>query len=92
MNRALPAHLDAVVYRGGDEGPAWDIPPIITYMVNAASLTPDEAYKTFNMGVGMSVVCAPDEVDDVRRKLADEGLQTFEMGKIVAGSGCVVYE
>ncbi len=92
LNRALPAGLDAVVYRGGDEGPVWDIPPIIAYMVKAAGLTPDEAYKTFNMGVGMSVICAPDDVDDVRHKLADEGLQTFEMGKIVAGSGCVVYE
>ncbi len=92
LNRALPADLDAVVYRGGADGPAWDIPPVITYMVNAAGLTPDEAYKTFNMGVGMSVICASDDVDDVRRKLADEGLQTFVMGKIVAGSGCVVYE
>ncbi|MEE1158616.1 MAG: phosphoribosylformylglycinamidine cyclo-ligase [Atopobiaceae bacterium] len=91
LNRALPAGLDAVVYRGGDEGPVWDIPPIIAYMVKAAGLTPDEAYKTFNMGVGMSVICAPDDVDDVRHKLADEGLQTFEMGKIVAGSGNVVY-
>ena len=92
LNRALPADLDAVVYRGGADGPAWDIPPVITYMVNAAGLTPDEAYKTFNMGVGMSVICASDDVDDVRGKLADEGLQTFVMGKIVAGSGCVVYE
>ena len=96
LNRALPQGLDAVVYRGGDEGPAWDVPRVITYMVRAAGLTPDEAYKTFNMGVGMSVICSPDDVDAVRSALADEGLDTFEMGKIVAGEagreGKVVYE
>ncbi|MDO4807011.1 MAG: phosphoribosylformylglycinamidine cyclo-ligase [Coriobacteriales bacterium] len=91
LNRALPSTLDAVVYRGGEEGPAWDIPPVITYMVRAAGLTPDEAYKTFNMGVGMSVICAEQDEDVVREALAAEGLQTFVMGKIVSGTGKVVY-
>lgn len=92
LNRALPAHLDAVVYRGGSDGPAWDVPPVITYMIKAAQLTPDEAYKTFNMGVGMSVICAPDDVAAVRDALFAEGFDTFEMGKVVAGTGKVVYE
>jgi phosphoribosylformylglycinamidine cyclo-ligase len=92
LNRALPAHLDAVVYRGGSDGPAWDVPPVIAYMVKAAQLTPDEAYKTFNMGVGMSVICAPDDVAAVRDALFAEGFDTFEMGKVVAGTGKVVYE
>ena len=56
LNRALPANVDALVDRGGAGGPAWDVPPIITYCAKAAELTPDEAYKTFNMGVGMSVI------------------------------------
>ena len=92
LNRALPANLDAVVYRGGEDGPAWDVPPVITYMVKAAGLTPDEAYKTFNMGVGMSVICDPADASRVSDLLAAEGLSTFMMGRIVAGSGKVVYE
>ena len=100
LNRALPADLDAVVDRhatdasspdGFGEGPAWKVPPVITYMVRAAGLTPDEAYKTFNMGVGMSVICAPADAARVREMLADEGLETFDMGEIVAGEGKVVY-
>jgi phosphoribosylformylglycinamidine cyclo-ligase len=91
LNRALPSNLDAVVERGGSDGPAWDIPPVITYMVDAAGLTQDEAYKTFNMGVGMSVICAADDVERVRELLAAEGLATFPMGKIVPGSGLVRY-
>ena len=91
LNRALPDNLDAVVDRGGADGPAWNIPPVINYMVKAAGLTVDEAYKTFNMGVGMSVICAPADVDRVRELLAAEGLETFPMGEIVQGSGKVTY-
>ena len=91
LNRALPSNLDAVVERGGEDGPAWDVPPVISYMVRAAALTPDEAYKTFNMGVGMSVICAAQDVERVRELLAAEGLDAFVMGKIVAGTGKVVY-
>ena len=91
LNRALPENVDAVVYRGGEDGPAWDIPPVITYVSRLAGLSLDEAYKTFNMGVGMSVICAPEDVNGVKDALAAEGLTSFVMGECVEGSGQVVY-
>jgi phosphoribosylformylglycinamidine cyclo-ligase len=91
LNRALPADIDALVDRGGEEGPAWDVPPIIDYMVRAAGLTPDEAYKTFNMGVGMSVICDPDDVDQVCEALVAHGQAPFVMGECVSGEGKVTY-
>ncbi len=90
LNRALPGNLDAMVDRGQD-GPAWVIPPVITYMVDAAGLTEDEAYKTFNMGVGMSVICAAEDAGRVSELLAAEGLETFPMGEVVSGTGVVRY-
>ena len=100
LNRCLPSNIDAVVDRcatdgassdGFGEGPAWDVPPVISYMIRRAGLTPDEAYKTFNMGVGMSVLCAPSDVDRVRELLDAEGLESFVMGECVPGEGKVVY-
>ena len=91
LNRALPADVDALVYRGGEAGPAWSIPPIITYVSRLAGLTLTEAYKTFNMGVGMSIICAPEDVDAVTAALKAEGLDPFLMGECVAGSGEVLY-
>ena len=91
LNRALPENVDAVVYRGGEDGPAWDIPPVITYVSRLAGLSLDEAYKTFNMGVGMSVICAPEDVNAIKDALAAEGLKSFVMGECVEGSGQVVY-
>ena len=91
LNRALPPTIDAVVDRGEDGVPAWDVPPVIDYVVRAAGLTPDEAYRTFNMGVGMAVICAADDVDEVCEALADQGFEPFMMGECVAGTGKVVY-
>ena len=91
LNRALPADVDALVYRGGEAGPAWSIPPIIGYVSRLAGLSLDEAYKTFNMGVGMSIICAPEDVDSVTAALKAEGLDPFLMGECVAGSGEVLY-
>ena len=91
LNRALPENVDAVVYRGGEDGPAWDIPPVITYVSRLAGLSLDEAYKTFNMGVGMSVICAPEDVNAIKDALAAEGLKSFVMGECVEGRGQVVY-
>lgn len=91
LNRALPKTLDAVVDRGGADGPAWDVPPVIDYCVKAAGLTPDEAYKTFNMGVGMSILCAQDDLDEVCEDLEAEDLHPFVMGEVTEGTGKVVY-
>ena len=91
LNRALPADVDALVYRGGEEGPAWAMPPVIPYMVKAAGLTLDEAYKTFNMGVGMSVICAPEDQAEVEAKLREQGFEPFVMGECVPGEGKVTY-
>ena len=91
LNRALPADVDALVYRGGEAGPAWSIPPIITYVSRLAGLTLTEAYKTFNMGVGMSIICAPEDVDAVTAALRAEDLAPFVMGECIPGTGCVQY-
>ena len=91
LNRALPSHLDAEVDRGGDAGPAWPIPPVISYVSNAAHLSLDEQYRTFNMGVGMALIVDMDDVDDVAETLSEQGFEPFVMGQIIPGTGKVVY-
>ena len=91
LNRALPSNLNALVYRDGEAGPVWGIPPIIEFVSREAGLTLDEAYKTFNMGVGMSVICDKNDVDEVCLALDKQGFNPFVMGEIINGSGKVVY-
>lgn len=86
LNRALPETLDAEVRLG-----SWKAVPIIGYVVEKAGLSEEEALKTFNMGIGMCVICPPDAVADVTASLKEHGESVFEIGRIVAGSGKVVY-
>ena len=86
LNRALPETLDAEVQLG-----SWEAVPIIGYVVEKAGLSEEEALKTFNMGIGMCVICPRDAVADVTASLEEHGEKVFEIGRIVEGEGKVVY-
>jgi phosphoribosylformylglycinamidine cyclo-ligase len=40
----------------------WDVPPIFTLLQRLGNVERDEMYHVFNMGVGMVVICDPDDV------------------------------
>lgn len=86
LDRVLPPTLDAQVDRG-----SWGVPPVVGMAVRAAGLSDDEAYRTFNMGVGMCLICDPADADQVAAELAAAGEKVFPVGRVVAGSGKVVY-
>ena len=67
------------------------MPPIIPYVCRAAHLDEHEALKTFNMGLGMVLVVAPNRVDEVMAILRDEGEEPVVVGRIVPGTGEVSY-
>ena len=87
LNRVLPENLDAEVEWG-----TWDVPPVVQAAVEAANLSDTEAYRTFNMGVGMCVACDPDAVDDIAESLTAAGETVFPVGRIVKGTGQVIYK
>lgn len=90
LNRALADDVDAVVTRNGAEM-GWDVPPVITYVSRQAELAPNEACKTFNMGVGLCLIVAPEDEAAVTEALVALGEKPFRVGKCVEGSGRVVY-
>lgn len=90
LNRALAPDIDAVVTRTGSSM-GWDVPPIIGYIAEQAGLSPDEACKTFNMGVGLMLICPPEAVQEVVTALEAQGEHPFRVGECVAGTGKVVY-
>lgn len=61
LPRALPAGLGATVRLG-----SWPMPPLFRLIRELSGLDNDELYRTLNMGVGMVLVCAPDDVEVVR--------------------------
>ena len=87
LDRALPKTLDAQVELG-----TWPVLPIIDYVIKAAGLDQEQALKTFNMGVGMCVVCKPEDAAAIQAELEATGEKVYTIGKIIAGEGKVVYK
>ena len=85
--RVLPERVDAVV-RGG----AWPVPAPFAVVGRGGSVGTEEMRRVFNLGVGMIAVCAPAEVAAVRGAAREAGVETWEIGAVVAGSGAVRWE
>ena len=87
LDRALPKTLDAQVELG-----SWPVLPIIQYVIDAAGLDQEQALKTFNMGIGMCVICKPQDAAAIRAELEATGETVYTVGTVIAGEGKVVYK
>ena len=87
LDRALPKTLDAQVELG-----SWPVLPIIQYVIDAAGLDQEQALKTFNMVIGMCVICKPQDAAAIRAELEATGETVYTVGTVIAGEGKVVYK
>ncbi len=79
--RNLPDGLRAVVREG-----TWPVPPIFALVEREGAVARDEMYRTFNMGLGLVVVVAPDRAEAARRELAAQGLASWVVGAVEKGA------
>ena len=86
LDRALPKTLDAQVELG-----SWPVLPIIQYVIDAAGLDQEQALKTFNMGIGMCVICKPADAAAIQAELEATGEKVYTVGTVIDGEGKVVY-
>jgi len=49
----------------------WSVPPVFTLMQRLGKVDLDEMYHVFNMGVGMVIVSAPENVNKLTKKLPE---------------------
>ena len=81
LPRTLPEGCGVALRRG-----EWPVPLIISFLVERAQLADAEAYRVLNMGVGMALVVAPEDVERVQATLPDcdvIGAVTGEPGIVV---------
>ena len=50
---------------------AWTIPPIFQLIQQRGNVDQDEMYRVFNMGIGMVVICSPEDVGQVTKALPE---------------------
>ena len=64
----IPGNLPRIFPRGLEariDKKSWKVPPIFTLIQKRGNVDDREMYRVFNMGVGMLVVCSPDDVDKI---------------------------
>jgi len=79
--RILPENVSVEIRRG-----SWEEPAIFGLIQSLGNVNESEMFRTFNMGIGMIVVCAADDKDSLKEYLA----KSFEIGQIVEGSHEVI--
>jgi phosphoribosylformylglycinamidine cyclo-ligase len=84
VNRALPETLDAAI-----DTTTWTIPSTFRVLAEAGAVAPLEMFRAFNMGVGMVVITAQDNVRDITSRAAECGIDAWECGKVIPGTGRV---
>lgn len=84
LPRVLPKTCDAAI-----DTKSYQVPPLFKYLVEKGNVSQKEAYRVFNMGIGMILAVAPEDQAEVTAHLQAEGEHPVELGKVVAGSGIV---
>jgi phosphoribosylformylglycinamidine cyclo-ligase len=83
--RILPDGLEVVL-----NARAWERPAVFDWLERAGSLDSAEMYRTFNCGIGMVIVVAPDQADAALDRLRAAGEAPCLIGEVRRGSGGVL--
>ena len=86
LPRVLPPELHAEI-----DTASWRRGVIFDWLATAGDITIDEMRRTFNCGVGMIVAVAAEEAQATIDCLVEHGETAWQIGRIAAGSGGVVY-
>ena len=73
---------DAVIDRS-----SWPVPPLFRFLCERGQVDERERYQVFNMGLGMVLFVAPEDVRSVRAHLEREGEVVYEIGRTEAARG-----
>ena len=88
LPRVLPAGTHARIDRS-----TWQPPAIFRWLQRIGGVPDAEMLRTFNMGIGLILVCAPDREPELIDAVASAGEPgAVRIGEIRAGGGGVVYE
>jgi phosphoribosylformylglycinamidine cyclo-ligase len=80
--RALPEGLGATVDLG-----TWTVPPVFDLVSEAAGVSMDDMFATFNMGVGMVLVAPDGTADEVIARAGASETIAWRMGDVTEGAG-----
>src|ERR1041385_2427333 len=65
---------------------SWTVPPLFELLRRLGNVSDSEMYRTFNMGIGMVIVCSARDAETVENDLRRRGETVYTIGKVVRGN------
>jgi len=81
--RVLPKDCDVIVRRD-----SWAMPPIFQLIARRGNVPERELYEVFNMGIGMTLIVAPEKAQEILR-FSKSRVPAWIIGEVVKGRGKV---
>lgn len=66
---------------------SWPVPPLFCLIQARGTIADTEMRRVFNLGIGFVLIVAPEDAEDVARRLTDAGERVFRIGTATAGEG-----
>jgi phosphoribosylformylglycinamidine cyclo-ligase len=85
--RVLPDGVNVEIDYG-----SWPIQPIFRLLQEAGSVSNNDMFRTFNMGIGMVAVVAEADADAAVRLLQEQGEEVYRLGRVTAGDRSVTFQ
>ncbi len=70
---------------------SWEVPPLFKFMVDKLQLNRREAYRTFNMGIGLVLFVEEERKDYILNNLKNKSLLPVIVGNVISGNREVHY-
>jgi phosphoribosylformylglycinamidine cyclo-ligase len=87
LPRILPENCNAWI-----RPDSWPLQAVFQIIEEAGKVDPAEMHEVFNMGVGMTLVVSDEKCSSIIRSLHSRGVECWEIGEIVNGTGIVQLE
>jgi phosphoribosylformylglycinamidine cyclo-ligase len=86
LARILPPQVRAEIVRD-----SWPVPPVFGWLQQLGDVEPEEMDRVFNQGIGLVLVVSGYYAESVSYQLAESGLESWNIGRIVEGPRDVVW-
>jgi phosphoribosylformylglycinamidine cyclo-ligase len=79
--RILPPGCRVVLWRQ-----RWPVPPVFRWLQRLGNIDQEEMERVFNMGIGLVAIVSPYYAASIQRRLQEKhGIETFDIGEVIAG-------
>ncbi len=80
--RVLPRKCDVIIRKG-----SWTMLPIFEIIRERGGVPDPELYQVFNMGIGMVVIAAAEQVAAILKFIKGQGHEAWVIGDVIKGRG-----